>query len=71
MLFYQDFFCYSDPDQRFLKLIRIWPNDTHPTGAGSETMLFTLPKTLSFERESVKIVIFKIIMWLRFYIISI
>ena len=31
------FFCYPDPDQRFLKWIRIRPNDTDPTG--SETLL--------------------------------
>ena len=33
-------FGYPDPDQRFLKWIRIWirPNDTDPTGSGSETL---------------------------------
>ena len=31
---YVIFFCYPDPDQRFLK----WPNDTDPTGSGSETL---------------------------------
>ena len=28
MLVYKNFFCYSDPDQRFLKWIRIQTNDT-------------------------------------------
>ena len=28
-------FIYPDPDQRFLKWIRIQPNDTDPTGSGS------------------------------------
>ena len=28
----------SDPDPRFLKLIRIRPNDTNPTSSGSETL---------------------------------
>ena len=42
-----DFFCYSDPDQRFLKWIRIRSNDTDPTGSGSvsvsgsETLILT------------------------------
>ena len=40
MRVYHDFFCY--PDQRFLKWIRIRPNDTDPTGSGSET----LPQTM-------------------------
>ena len=37
MLVYHDFFCYSDPDQSFLKWIRIRirPNDMDPTGSGS------------------------------------
>ena len=33
------FFWYPDPDQRFLMRIRIRPNDTDPTGSGSETLL--------------------------------
>ena len=33
-----DFFWYPDPDQRFLMRIRIRPNDTDPTGSGSETL---------------------------------
>jgi len=38
-------FCYPDPDQRFLKWIRIRPNDTDPTGSGSgyETLHNTTP----------------------------
>ena len=34
------FIYYPEPDQRFLKWIRIWirPNDTDPTGSGSETL---------------------------------
>ena len=39
MWVYHDFFCYQDPDQRFLKWIRIRPNDTDPTGSGSETLI--------------------------------
>ena len=35
--FIKGFFCYPDPDQRFRKWIRIWPNDTDPTG--SETLI--------------------------------
>ena len=31
------FFCYPDPDQCFLKWIRIKPEDTDPTG--SETLV--------------------------------
>ena len=38
MLVYHDFFYYSDPDQRFLKWIRIRPNDTNPTGSRPETL---------------------------------
>ena len=37
MRVYHDFFWYFDPDQRFLKWIRIRPNDTDRTG--SETLL--------------------------------
>ena len=39
------FFCYPDPDQRFLKWIWIWPYDTDPTGSlsGSETLLLGDP----------------------------
>ena len=33
------FFWYPDPDQRFLMRIRILPNDTDPTGSGSETLI--------------------------------
>ena len=33
------FFCYQDLDQRFLKWIWIRPNDTDPTGSGSETLI--------------------------------
>ena len=33
MLVYHYFFCYSDPDQRFLKWIRIRPNDMDPSGS--------------------------------------
>ena len=29
---------FFDPDQRFLMRIRIRPNDTDPTGSGSETL---------------------------------
>ena len=36
------FFCYPDPDQRFLKWIWIRPNDTDPTGSGSETLLYSV-----------------------------
>ena len=36
------FFGYPDPDQRFLKRIRIRANDTDPTGPGSETLVETL-----------------------------
>ena len=32
-------FCYPDSDQRFLNWIRIRPNDTDPTGSGSETLV--------------------------------
>ena len=39
MLVYHDFFCYPDPDQSFLNWIRIRPNDTDPTGSGSETLV--------------------------------
>ena len=35
-------FCYSDPDQRFLKWIRIRPNDTDPTGSRSVSRSETL-----------------------------
>ena len=44
MRVYQDFFLYPDPDQRFLKRIRILirANDTDPTGSGSETLDWTL-----------------------------
>ena len=38
MRVYHDFFWYPDPDQRFLIRIRIRPNDTDPTGSGSETL---------------------------------
>ena len=38
MRVYHDFFWYPDPDQRFLMRIRIRPNDTDPTGSGSETL---------------------------------
>ena len=38
MRVYHDYFWYPDPDQRFLMRIRIQPNDTHPTGSGSETL---------------------------------
>ena len=31
-------FCYPNPAQRFLKWIRIRPNDTDPTGSGFETL---------------------------------
>ena len=34
--FIKIFFCYPDPDQRFLKWIRIRPNDTDPTGSGPD-----------------------------------
>ena len=40
MQVYHDFLGYPDPDQRFLKRIRIRANDTDPTG--SETLLFSL-----------------------------
>ena len=39
--FYHDFFCYPDPDQRFLRWIRIRPNDTDPTIYGSETLVIS------------------------------
>ena len=44
MRVYHDFFWYPDPDQRFLKRIRIWANDTDPTesGSGSETLIMRL-----------------------------
>ena len=45
MRVYHDFFWYPDPDQRFL--IRIRPNDTDPTGSGSETLIMT-NKRLSY-----------------------
>ena len=35
MQVYHEFFWYPDPDQRFLKRIRIRANDTDPTGSGS------------------------------------
>ena len=38
------FFRYLDPDQRFLKWIRIPPNDTDPTGSGSETLQVSKPR---------------------------
>ena len=37
MRVHHDFFFDPDPDQRFL--MRIRPNDTDPTGSGSETLL--------------------------------
>ena len=41
MRVYHDFFWYPDPVQRFLMRIRILirPNDTDPTGSGSETLM--------------------------------
>ena len=41
MRVYHDFFCYPDPDPRFLKWfrIRIRLNDKDPTGPGSETLI--------------------------------
>ena len=36
------FYRYPDPDQRFLMRIRIRPNDTDPTGSGSETLRETI-----------------------------
>ena len=42
MRVYHDFFWYPDPDQRFLKRIRIRANDTDPTGSGSETLALTI-----------------------------
>ena len=39
MRVYHDFFWYPDPDQRFLKWIRIRTNDTDPTGSGYETLV--------------------------------
>ena len=65
MLVYHYFFCYPDPDQRFLKWIRIWirPNDTDPTGSGSETLGVTTkaanfclnPKFLLNVRDALRI----------------
>ena len=45
-------FSYPDPDKRFLKWIRIRtrPNDTDPTGSGSETLL----KRVKKKRKKVK-----------------
>ena len=41
MRVYHDIFATrTDPDQLFLKWIRIRPNDTDPTG--SETLMFTI-----------------------------
>ena len=37
MRVYQDFFCYPDPNQRFLR-----QNDTNPTGSGSETLIYII-----------------------------
>ena len=34
-----NFWRYPDPYQRFLIRIRIRPNDTDPTGSGSETLV--------------------------------
>jgi len=34
-----NFWRYPDPYQRFLIRIRIRPNDTDPTGSGSETLI--------------------------------
>ena len=36
------FLYYPDPDQRFLKWIRIRPNDTDPTGSGFDTLYLTV-----------------------------
>ena len=36
--FIYNYFCNPDSDQRFLKWIRIRPNDTDPTGSGFETL---------------------------------
>ena len=33
------FFCYPDPGQRFLKWIRILPNEGDPGGSGSGTLI--------------------------------
>ena len=38
-----NFWRYPDPYQRFLIRIRIRPNDTDPTGSGSETLLNVIP----------------------------
>ena len=67
MLVYHDFFCYSDPDQRFLKWIRIRPNDTDPTG--SETLYFRVYlafKLLNVLRKAFKI-IYELNMMARFF----
>ena len=44
-------FCYPDPDQRFLKWIRIRtrPNDTVPTGSGSETLISLVWNSIPFK----------------------
>ena len=38
-----NFWRYPDPYQRFLIRIRIRPNETDPTGSGSETLLNIIP----------------------------
>ena len=39
MRVYHNFFCYPNPDPRFLKEFRIRLNDPNPTGSGSETLI--------------------------------
>ena len=53
MRVYHDFFWYLDPDQRFLMRIRIRPNDTDPTGSGSETLILAFALGLTRSLASI------------------
>ena len=55
-----DFFFNSEPDHRLLKWIRIRPNDTDPTGSGSETLHLALKLDYFFNVVFFSVAIFNV-----------